>query len=117
MKISRPVGSKNKPKEEVVKEPVVTVKKKIIKKSEDLSKESEDCRKIIKKIEPLEFKGVEAKNEHPKIPECLVDGGMLYRWLNDLRKTYLEEKIDKKEIKIINEIMDHIMRMEKIEHL
>ena len=40
---------------------------------------------------------------------------MLYRWLNDLRKTYLEEKVDKKEIKIINEIMDYIMRMEKKE--
>ena len=113
MKITRPKGSKNKPKAEIVKEPVVTVKKKIIKKSE----ESEDSRKITKKTEPLEFKGVEAKNEHPKIPECFVDGGLLYRWLNDLRKTYLEEKVDKKEIKIINEIMDHIMRMEKIEHL
>ena len=117
MKISRPKGSKNKPKEEVVKEPVVTVKKKLVNKSEDLIKESEDSRKITKKTEPLEFRGVEAKNESPKIPECLVDGGMLYRWLNDLRKTYLEEKVDKKEIKIINEMMDHIMRMEKIEHL
>lgn len=62
---------------------------------------------------PLEFNGVTSRVDHPKVPECLVDGGMLYRWLNDVRKTYIEEKVDKKEIKIINEIMDYIMRMEK----
>lgn len=102
---------------EPAKETVTPVKKKTSKKSEDLNKESEDSQKITKKTEPLEYRGVTAKTEHPKIPECLVDGGMLYRWLYDLRKTYIEEKVDKREIKIINEMMDYIIRMQKIEHL
>jgi len=99
--------------EKIVKESPVKPKKK----SEVLEKKPEEYRKIDKKTEPEEFRGVAVKNEPPRIPVCLVDGGMLYRWLYGIRNTYLEEKVDKKEIKIINEIMDYIMRMEKIEQV
>lgn len=117
--MGRPKGSKNKAskiEEPEIKDKIKEVRKTLIAKT--IEKPAEEVQPIqIKKVEKEELScnGITPRMEHPKIPECLVDGGMLYRWLNDLRKTYLEEKVDKKEIKIINEIMDYIMRMEKKE--
>jgi hypothetical protein len=115
--MGRPKGSKNKNKtlEEVREKVSLKVKNDQPEKSKEIEEVSVPKAEVseTKKSKELNMQGVTPRVEHPKIPECLVDGGMLYRWLNDVRKTYLEEKVDKKEIKIINEIMDYIMRMDK----
>lgn len=68
----------------------------------------------------LKVEGVMPKKESPNIPEVLVDGGMLYRWLVDLRRHYddyivgEETKTTKIRIyQVIDQITDYIMRMEK----
>jgi hypothetical protein len=131
--MGRVKGSKNKPKTiDEVREKVSTEMKKETapnkmktEKSPQEEKEEPTQKKVIEQMAPkvqvpvrgdkteLECKGVTPRQEAPRIPECLVDGGMLYRWLNDLRKTYLEEKVDKGAVKALNEMMDYIMRMEK----
>ncbi len=104
--MGRPKGSKNKKTLEVEE------KQKQVQKQEP-KPEVKTEPKPSKKEEKLEYRGVSNREEAPKIPQCMVDGGMLYRWLNDVRKTYLEEKVDKTAIKVINEVMDYIIRMEK----
>jgi hypothetical protein len=70
----------------------------------------------------LKVDGVAPRKEAPNIPEVLVDGGMLYRFLLELRRDYdnliVAGKDDSKEsrkraIQVIDVIMDYIMRMEK----
>lgn len=70
----------------------------------------------------LKVDGVAPRKESPSIPEILVDGGMLYRFLLELRRDYdnyiNSGKDDNKEsrkraIQVIDIIMDYIMRMEK----
>lgn len=121
--MGRPKGSKNKAnqiEESEIKDKIKEVRKTLTVKSPpsvETKVEEDKSPTRVKKAdkEEISYNGIIPRIEHPRVPECLVDGGMLYRWLNDLRKTYLEEKVDKKEIKIINEIMDYIMRMEKKE--
>lgn len=117
--MGRPKGSKNKTSQEPqveVKDKIKEVRKTLaVKPTEPPEEEKPQIQVKKTEKEELSVNGVVPRIEHPKIPECLVDGGMLYRWLNDLRKTYLEEKVEKKEIKVINEMMDYIMRMEKKE--
>jgi len=69
--------------------------------------------------------GVSPRKEAPSIPTVLVDGGMLYRFLLELRRDYdsyinADEKEDvklskKRAIQVIDKIMDYIMRMDKKE--
>ena len=120
--MGRPKGSKNKSNQEPkveIKDKITEVRKTLAVKPIKPVEPTEESKPTIQvkntDKEDLSVNGVVPRMEHPKIPECLVDGGMLYRWLNDLRKTYLEEKLEKKEIKVINEMMDYIMRMEKKE--
>jgi hypothetical protein len=78
------------------------------------------------RIEPRPIDGVVPKQEVPKIPEVLVDGGLIYRFLLELRRNYEhytvpgekeEVKLSKKRaIQVIDSIMEYVMRMEKKQH-
>lgn len=108
--MSRKKGSKNKPKtpdkKENIKVEAVPIKKRNL--------EKQNPREEVLKVE-----GVAPRKENPKIPEVLIDGGMLYRWLIELRRHYDElTQDDNKDIKkrvyqIIDEISEYILRMEK----
>jgi hypothetical protein len=78
----------------------------------------QEC-KPIEKEKPLRVEGVSARKETPSIPTVLVDGGMLYRFLLELRRGYDDFIVDKDAqskkgtLRVIDEIMEYIMRMEK----
>jgi hypothetical protein len=136
--MSRTKGSKNKPKNtEQFKNTVVKTKEleKHVKIATALQpvgpgigKEGERAankpiieRSIKQSREPevLKVESITPRKESPKIPEVLIDGGMLYRWLIELRRHYDEltqddNKDTKKRVyQIIDEITNYIMRMEK----
>jgi hypothetical protein len=104
--MGRTKGSKNIPKKTKVKEPVGP---------SVIKTEKEDKFK-------LKVDGVIPRKEAPNIPEVLVDGGMIYRFLLELRRDYdniiVGGKDDTKEsrkraVQVIDTIMEYIMRMEK----
>jgi hypothetical protein len=116
--MGRTKGSKNKPKDNVTKKKEVEPIKPPIMKPQEPEKQREPKEDKFK----LKVDGVAPRKESPSIPEILVDGGMLYRFLLELRRDYdnyiNSGKDDNKEsrkraIQVIDIIMDYIMRMEK----
>ena len=52
-----------------------------------------------------------------KIPEVLVDGGLVYRFCYDLRKELMsEKKPNEQAVHVCNEVMDYVIRMDKDAH-
>jgi len=107
--MGRTKGSKNgttKKDIEQFKHPVVKTKE--LEKNEPVVKDR-----------PLRVDGVSPRKETPPIPQVLVDGGMLYRFLLELRRGYDEfvptddKQTKRGAVRVIDEIMDYIVRMEK----
>jgi hypothetical protein len=114
--MGRTKGSKNGVKK---KEPTQDILERCSVKERPVSPSKLPFDKAVKvlKEQSLRVEGVSPRKESPPIPQVLVDGGMLYRFLLELRRHYDElvsnEQNKKGVMKVIDEISDYIIRMEK----